>query len=139
MADRDRQPTDIAQLRLQLCRPNPPATPVGAACISQDQQALRRWKLPLPFARPPSNDRFDGKARPITAVTDPDKAMAVVEFIDAEQDRLADRILPEVAHPDRFRFATPCLLGILERANQVLFFVSTLMTGSAPARKSPLT
>jgi hypothetical protein len=46
--------------------------------------------------------------------------------------------LRKVMDQHRFRLSTPAAPRVFERANQLLFFVSTLMTGSPDAMNSCL-
>ena len=138
MADRHLQARVITKVLLELGLPDSRATTIRSPGIGQDEQPLALWKSFPAFAEPPFGDRLDGKTRGIGAVANTDKAAVGVESINAIGDRPANCILRKVMDQHRFRLSTPAAPRVFERANQLLFFVSTLMTGSPDAMNSCL-
>jgi hypothetical protein len=138
MADRHFQAGFIAKVLLELSLPDPRPATVRAPGIGQDEQPPALWESLPAFAEPPFGNGLHGKARGIGAIANSDKAAVTIHSIDAVGDRLANGILRKVMDQHRIRLSTPGAPLVFERANQLLFFVSTLMTGSPDAMKSCL-
>jgi hypothetical protein len=138
MADRHLQARFITEVLLELSLPDPRTAAIRAAGIGQDEQPLAFWEALPTFAVPPFGDGLHGKTRGIGAIANSDKAAVAIQSIDPVGDRLANRILWKVMDQYRFRLSTPGAPRVFERANQLLFFVSTLMTGSPEAMNSCL-
>ena len=122
MAHRDGEPAGIAQLFLELGLPHPGPAAVRATRIGQDEQTLGLRKAAAPVVGPPVTNRLDGKAWRVEAVADAHKAAIAGQIINAVRDRLADGILRPVMHQHRLGRSAPGPAGILEVADQLLFF-----------------
>lgn len=90
----------------------------------------------LPFKESPVTNRLYGKAGRVKAIADTDKALIGADFIDAIRDCLTNCILRPVMHQHRFGNLAPSFPRVFKIANQLFFFVSTLMMGSPVLPKS---
>ena len=122
VAHRDGEPAGITQLFLQLGLPHARPAAVRAARIGQDEQAFGLRKAAAPVVGPPVTNRLDGKAWCVEAIADAHKATVVGEVMNAVRDRLTDGILWPVMHQHRLGRAAPSPAGVLEVADQLLFF-----------------
>ena len=89
-----------------------------------------------PLEEPPVANRLYSKAWRVKAVANTDKSLIGTDFIDPIRDRLTNCILRPVMHQHWLGYLAPGSPGVFEVANQLFFFVSTLMMGSPVLPKS---
>lgn len=121
--------------RGQFGFPRAGAVAVGAARVRGDQQPPRVRIVAAPLAVPPAADGLHGEGGGVVVRADADPSGVRCQIVDPVRDGLAQLRVREVVRPylDRFALTVPLGAGVLVVADDFLFFVSTLTTGSPAA------
>lgn len=136
MTDGDFDAVNIDEEALQALLPEANPAAVGAATVSQKQQALGVGIGRPPFVGPPTDNGIDGEVGGLGGCTDVDMAALGRQIVDAIGHRLRRGVARKVVDVHAVRLLAPGSTGILEITDQLFFLVSTLMTGSPAAMKA---